>query len=129
MVDAGRNVSNMVLNVDVAPTILSLAGIDVPDRMEGESFKPVLTNPYSLGREAWLYEYFKDYPYRYPPHYAVRTDTHKYIVYDGRKKPELFDLVSDPKEMHNLYGTPGGEEMLPYLEAKLNGFLDQYDLV
>ena len=129
MTDAGRNVSGMVLNVDVAPTILNLAGIDVPDFMEGESFAPYLTNPYSLGREAWLYEYYKDYPYRYPPHFAVRTDTHKYIVYDGRKKPELFDLVSDPKEMNNLYGTPYGEELLPVLEARLNGFLKEYDLI
>jgi len=129
MTDAGRNASGMVLNVDVAPSILDLAGIDVPDNMEGESFAPFLTNPSSQGREAWLYEYFKDYPYRYPPHFAVRTDTHKYIVYDGRKKPEIFDLVDDPKEMNNLYGTPDGEELLPLLEAQLNGFLTEYDLI
>jgi N-acetylglucosamine-6-sulfatase len=129
MTDAGRNVAGMILNVDVAPTLLDLAGVDVPKHMEGESFKPYLTNPYSLGREDWLYEYFKDYPYRYPPHYAVRTNTHKYILYDGRKKPEIFDLKNDPKEMNNLYGTPDGDELLPMLEARLNSLLTEYDLV
>jgi arylsulfatase A-like enzyme len=49
----------------------------------------------------------------------VRTQRYKYIEYEGRRLPELFDLARDPKEMHNLMGTTRGKELLPGLKAML----------
>ena len=115
----GRKAPQMILNVDLAPTLLEAAGIKAPEPMEGESFLPILQSGEAPGREAWVYEYFPDYPYRVPPHFAVRTDTHKLIEFTTGRPPELYDLAADPKEKHNLYGTPEGEKLLPELKKKL----------
>ncbi len=117
--DPGRRARQMVLNVDLAPTLIDLAGIEVPSSMEGRSLGPILQTEQAPGRVAWLYEYFRDYPYRIPPHRAVRTENLKYIEFEGRRKPELYDLVVDPREKNNLYGTVAGQEHLPQLQAML----------
>jgi N-acetylglucosamine-6-sulfatase len=117
--DPGRAASQMVLNVDLAATLLDAAGIDVPSTMDGMSFLPVLKAATAQSRKAWLYEYFSDYPYRVPPHYAVRTDTHKYIEFRGSRGAELYNIISDPKEKNNLIGTAEGQKLLPELKRML----------
>ena len=87
--------------------------------MEGESFVPILKSASTEGRKAWLYEYFKDFPYNVPTINAVRTPTHTYVEYGGRKSPELYDVVKDPREKRNLMGTPEGKKLLPELKKML----------
>jgi hypothetical protein len=52
-------------------------------------------------------------------HYGVRTRTHKLIYFWKKDQWELFDLVHDPSELHNLYGQPGQEELARELQAEL----------
>jgi N-acetylglucosamine-6-sulfatase len=118
--DPGQRRSQMVLNVDFAPTFLDLAGVSVPKEMEGQSFLPILKDPEAPGRKAWLLEYWKYFPENFPSYVGVRTDTHKYIEYEKTLEPELFDLTTDPGELRNLHGTPAGQEMLPELKGKLD---------
>ena len=120
--DPGRMAPQMALNIDLAPTLLDLAGVEAPARMEGISLVPILQDSRLPGREAWLYEYFQDFPYRIPNIKAVRTQRYKYIEYEDRQPPELFDLDRDPKEMNNLMGTTRGRNLLPELKAKLEKF-------
>ena len=130
----------MVLNLDLAPTLLDLAGLPVPPRMEGASLRPLLADqpcgvdqppgrvvdrPLLTGepcewRGAWLYEYFKDFPYNVPEIRAVRTERHVYVEYGGSKGPELFDLARDPRQHANLYGTPEGKGLAAALKESLN---------
>jgi len=117
--DPGRMAWQMALNIDLAPTLLDLAGLEVPAQMEGISLVPILRNPQQPGRKDWLYEHFMDFPYRIPSIKAVRTQRYKYVEYEGRKSPELFDLAQDPKEMRNLMDTPRGRVLLPGLKARL----------
>jgi N-acetylglucosamine-6-sulfatase len=126
--DPGRRAEQMILNVDLMPSILEMAGVKLPSEVEGESFVPILKSGKAEGREAWLYEYFTDYPYRVPPNFAVRTNTHKYIEFEGRKGKELYDLVNDPKEKNNLMGTEEGEKLLPDLKAALEELKAGYGL-
>jgi N-acetylglucosamine-6-sulfatase len=126
--DPGRRAPQMVLNIDLTPTLLELVGLPVPAAMEGESIIPILKSDTAPGRDAWLYEYFSDYPYRVPPNFAVRTNTHKLIEYQTRKKPEVFDLVNDPGEQKNLFGTPEGEVLLPELRSILEDLKVGYNL-
>jgi len=109
----------MIINPDLAPSLLELAGLPVPDDMEGRSFVPLLESAAAPGRDAWLYEYFRDFPYNVPPHVAVRTPSHKYIEYEGRRRPELFDLEADPREKTNLVGTDQGERLVKELKPLL----------
>ncbi len=108
----------MVLNVDLAPTLLDVAGAAPKTQMEGTSFKPLLTGP-AKWRDAWLYEYFRDYPYAVPGIYAARTGNHVYIEYDNQRKPELYDIVKDPGQKNNLFGTRGNEHLLREMKMKL----------
>ena len=94
----------LVLNVDLPATILDLAGARVPGAMQGRSLRPLL----SRSRPAWRGEIFCeelwDNP-EIPQSECVRTDRWKYIQYP--KHPdysELFDLLNDPQEKHNLAG-------------------------
>lgn len=105
----GRTVDRMVLNQDVAPTFLDLAGVPVPGRMQGLSLKPLLAGQAQVPwRTSWLYEYFQEDGYEppvAPPNLlAVRTDHAKLVKYPGHPEwTELFDLRADPYERRNLF--------------------------
>jgi N-acetylglucosamine-6-sulfatase len=115
----GTTSRQMVLNIDVAPSLLDLAGIPVLNSMAGKSLLPILKNRKTAWRKAWLYEYFKDFPYNVPEMNAVRTEQYIYIDYEGRKKDELFNVASDPLETRNLMDTPEGRQALPGLKRML----------
>jgi N-acetylglucosamine-6-sulfatase len=117
--DAGRRADQMVLNIDVAPTFLEAAGLAVPDDMEGTSFLPILHSASAPGRKAFLYEYFKDFPYRIPPTLGVRTEKYMYIEYEGRRKPELYDMQKDPLQQENLMNTAEGKTRAAELRKTL----------
>ncbi len=95
--------SQMVLNIDLAPTLLDLAGVEIPDNMQGQSLVSAMQSPTAASRESWLYEYFPEFPTHVPGMTAVRTNRYKYTEYQNRiRPPELYDLEEDPKEMSNL---------------------------
>lgn len=144
----GHVEDRMVLNIDVAPTILDLAGIAVPEQMQGESVLPLLQgNPPDDWRSSIFYAYYdnswamKDLPpeqrtdpsfqyftaHRVSPHRGVRTARYKLIEYykeDGYW--ELFDLQEDPNELKNLYSEPGNDELKAELTAELRRLREYY---
>jgi arylsulfatase A-like enzyme len=118
---AGALCDRMVLNVDIAPTLLDAAGVAVPKEMQGRSMLPLLKDPKAEWRKDWLYEY-----YEYPgPHSVrknrgVRTERYKYIhYYEEPQEYELYDLQKDPEERDNLYGKKGYEEITAALRKRL----------
>ena len=115
----GQPADQMALNVDLAPTLLEMAGLPIPSAMEGTSLVPLLRDRGASGRRAWMYEYFKDFPYNTPEHQAVRTRRHKFIRFQGGRPEELYDLARDPREMTNLIGTAEGVQLRPELAAML----------
>jgi arylsulfatase A-like enzyme len=93
-----------VANIDLAPTFLDLAGLPIPDSMQGQSLAPLLRGENPAGwRRSVYYRYYHD-PGHHDTraHYGVRTATHKLIHYWKKDAWELFDLVADPHEQHNL---------------------------
>jgi N-acetylglucosamine-6-sulfatase len=100
---AGSTVARLVANIDLAPTLLDLAGLAVPAHMQGRSLLPLLADPRAEHRDALLYAYYFEPPYPTPTLRAVVTPQHKYVEYDGLP-PELFDLDADPQEQSNLAG-------------------------
>jgi N-acetylglucosamine-6-sulfatase len=120
----GRRADQMTLNIDLAPSLLEMAGVPVPDSMEGRSFVPALRSGSSPGRRAWLYEYQADFPFRVPSSRAVRTKEHIYIEFEGRRGCELYDLLEDPRQRINLIHTAEGRKIARGLKAVLEDLKD-----
>lgn len=118
----GTVVKGMGLNVDFAPTFLDAAGVSIPGDMQGRSLVPLMKGQAPAGwRTSMYYRYYHDPgDHNTRAHYGVRTTTHKLIYYWKQHQWELFDLVHDPMEMHNLYGQPGHESITATLKAELD---------
>lgn len=104
MIKAGSVIQQIVLNIDLAPTFLDVAGIPKPAQMQGESFLPLLKGENVKWRDKVFYEYYWEEAFpQTPTTFAVRTDRYKYIAYNGIWDiNELYDLEKDPYEMNNL---------------------------
>lgn len=118
-----RLISEMVLNIDFAPTILDLAGAKPAATMQGRSFKPLLAGQTSspAWRTEFLYEYYQEsWLPVIPTMFAVRTTDWKYVTYPGINDiDELYDLAKDPHETHNLVTDPAAKANLAEMRAKL----------
>ncbi|MGH9328775.1 MAG: sulfatase/phosphatase domain-containing protein [Terriglobia bacterium] len=112
----------MALNLDIAPTILELAGLKVPEWMQGRSLVPFLKGSEPpQWRKDWLYEYYEyPAPDMVPKHRGVRTDRYKLIDYwEAPEIFELYDLQEDPLERHNLYGFSGYAKLAEHLRDRI----------
>jgi arylsulfatase A-like enzyme len=110
LIRAGSSASRMVLNLDIAPTFLELAGVRVPESMQGRSLVPFFKGEEPRNwRRDWLYEYYEyPGPHNVRKHRGVRSERYKLIhYYEPPEEFELYDLQEDPGELRNLYGDPG----------------------
>jgi N-acetylglucosamine-6-sulfatase len=125
---AGSRVDRFALSIDLAPTVLALAGAEIPGYVQGRSLLPLLRNAPGRWRDAFLIEYAShenpmpwllDLSYR-----AVRSGQYKYIHWlhhDG--EDELYDLAADPLELRNLAREPGRAELVARLRAQLGALV------
>ncbi len=120
MIKPGSTIDEMVLNIDVAPTLLDLAGVPAAPQMQGRSMKPLFTGEKTTWRTSFLYEYFQDGSFAIPPMVGVRTERWKYVTYPTLKDlDELYDLEHDPQEMHNLALDPACAAQLATMKAEM----------
>jgi len=123
----GKTVTKMVQNIDVAPTILSAAGLHPPASMPGKSFIPLLKGDSTNWRDKIFYEYYWEYDFPMTPTvFGVRTDKFKYIRYYGVwDTNELYDLENDPDETTNLIYKPGYADTARKMANELYDWLEQ----
>jgi arylsulfatase A-like enzyme len=115
----GKVIDEMVLNIDLAPTFLDLAGVPVPAEMQGRSWKPLLAGEPAQWRKAFFYEYFLEAGMGPPTVLAVRAEAAKLIKYPGHGDwTELFDLKADPYEMKNLFSDPASADLRKRMEEE-----------
>jgi arylsulfatase A-like enzyme len=95
--------------------------VQVPADMQGRSAVPVFRGRTPKDwRTSMYYRYYHDPGHHNTrAHYGVRTRTHKLIHYWKADQWELFDLVNDPHELHNLYGQPGQDALAKTMKAEL----------
>jgi arylsulfatase A-like enzyme len=128
LVKAGSENTDLVQNIDLAPTLLALADIDIPKEMQGRSLRPLLTQEDVEWRKALYYHYY-EYPgiHMVKRHYGIRTDRYKLIhFYYDIDEWEMYDLETDPEEMHNIYGHPEYREIQNILYEQLQDLRKQY---
>ena len=113
----GYVVEEVAANLDIAPTMLDIAGVeDMPSQFAGASLLPLARGEeVPEWRDSLLYEYYWEFNFpSTPTTFAVRTDRFKLIQYHGIwDTDELYDLENDPNEMNNLIEDPR------YLEVKV----------
>ncbi|MFN8259015.1 MAG: sulfatase [Bacteroidales bacterium] len=120
---------DIVSNIDFAETFLDMAGIKVPDDMQGESLLPILKGKTP---ESWRKEHYYHY-YEYPGwhsvkrHYGIYTGRYKLIhFYYDIDEWELFDLQNDPNEMRNVYNDPSYSKVKEELHVRLKELMKKY---
>jgi len=97
-----QKINEFVLNIDLAPTLLDLAGINIPSNCQGKSLLPLMRNDFKGWRKEVLTEHLWDRD-DIPQTEAVRTKRWKYIRYQKHPEyEELYYLKNDPNEAVNL---------------------------
>ena len=127
-VKPGTEIKQLVVNIDFAPTLLSIAGAEIPGAMQGRNLLPLLEGKKIPWRDAVYYHYY-EYPdeHRVMPHFGIRTDRYKLIRFYGDGDFwELYDLQEDPGEMHNVYGQPEYERLTQSLRKSLMVLINEY---
>ena len=110
----------MVLNVDLMPTMLEAAGIEVPRSVQGASCLNLARDNSAPWRRSFLYAYFADPAFPHPPMKAVRTEDWKLITYqDPRFTDEMYHLAADPGERNDLIADPAAAAKQAELRAEL----------
>ena len=122
-VPAGATPGELVLSIDLAPTLLTLAGLTPATAIQGRSLLPVVERTGGDWRSSFLIEYFSDTVFpriRNMGYAAVRTDRHKLIEYrELTGMDELYDLEADPFEEHNLFGRAEAAPTLARMRSEL----------
>jgi arylsulfatase A-like enzyme len=116
----GRRLEEMVLNIDLAPTVLNLAGLESPDSVHGSSLVPLLEGVKTEWRKEWFYEHHYEHRGRIPASEGIRTAEWKYVRY-LKSEPlyeQLFSLREDPHEERNLATDPRYGETLAKLRER-----------
>ncbi|HEX7359113.1 MAG TPA: sulfatase [Bryobacteraceae bacterium] len=133
-IKAGSVRNEWVVSIDNAPTALDLAGLPIPQQMQGKSLLPLLNGKtvpdwrtsmyyhyYEFGGNHWVY-----------PHYGIRTERYKLINYYKENEWELFDLKNDPDEMDSLFQWsgykvhPSYKDITEQLVGELKQLREQY---
>ena len=137
---AKGDITEMVQNIDYAPTFLDLAGAPIPEDMHGVSLLPLLRGEHPKNWRQSLYYHYYEYPaeHKVRRHYGVRTADgwkllHFYPVEEEKQYNEqmidaweLYNLNEDPHEMHNIFGEKGTEKQTKRLMKELKKLQIQY---
>ena len=112
----GREIGDLVSLMDLGPTILEAAGVEVPSYLEGRSLRPYLEGSADYAPREWV---FCEDNYQV----MMRGQRHKIVYYIGQDQGELYDLAQDPHELWNLWGRPEHQALQNELTARLLGWL------
>jgi len=120
--------TDMVQNLDFAETFLDIAGLPIPEEMQGRSLVPLLKGQTPNEWRKSIYYHYYEYPgaHMVQKHNGVRTDRYKLINYYELGEWELFDLETDPMEMKSVYDDPVYAEIRQELEQELKRLKDYY---
>ncbi|MFI3332693.1 MAG: sulfatase [Rikenellaceae bacterium] len=123
-------ITELVQNIDYAPTILDIANCQIPEDMQGRSLLPILRGETTEWRKG-IYYHFYEYPAEHmvKRHYGVRTERYKLIrFYYDIETWELYDLQNDPEELHNIYSKIENQGIIKELKMELERLQKEYNV-
>ncbi|MCF6314100.1 MAG: sulfatase [Verrucomicrobiales bacterium] len=126
---AGSRNQLMIQNLDYAETFLDVAGAEIPSDMQGASLVPLLKSEKPKDWRKSIYYHYYEYPgyHMVPLHFGIRTERYKLIhFYEFGNEWELYDLQTDPDELHNLYGKPEQAAITADLKKQLKDLRVKY---
>ncbi len=128
-ISPGQIRQEMIMNVDIAPTLLNFAGVEIPEEMQGESLRPLLEGERTKDWRKEVYYHYYEYPImtHVNPHYGIRDDRYKLIRFYGDVDGwEFYDLLEDPTEQLNAYGKTRYTHEVDRLKKRLRTLQVQY---
>ncbi len=125
----GSTNSDLIANIDFAPTFLDVAGVARPPEMQGDSFLPNMEGDTPKNWRTALYAryYIEGGEHQTAAWYGVRTQTEKLIYYYKRDEWEYFNLKDDPEELHNGYTDPANATRVNELKTILQELRTKYE--
>jgi arylsulfatase A-like enzyme len=127
-IKAGTRTNEMVQNIDYAPTFLDIAGVHIPEWMQGVSLKPLLTGKQkSLPRQSLYYHYY-EFPVDHSviPHLGIRGRRYKLIYFYPAGEWELYDLKKDPAEQNSLMKSGKHQKLFLKMKEELITLRNKY---
>lgn len=128
-IKANTIVNDVISNIDLAPTILDMAGVTIPESVQGKSFYKQLKGELNKKWRQSMYYHYYEYPkwHHVQPHYGIRTERYKLIhFYYDIDLWELYDLDNDPSELNNLINSKTHKKLIKDLKQKLYQLKDNY---
>ena len=122
-VKAGKVNSDIIANIDFAPTILDLAQINIPQEVQGRSFT---SNAFGNTSEDWqksMYYHYYEFPFWHhvQPHYGIRNERYKLAhFYYNIDVWEFYDLEVDPDELKNAIDEPEYAQIIAQMKLDLD---------
>ena len=125
----GKTVDQMVLNLDICPTILDFARVNIPKEIQGESLRPLLKGEEKQSWRKSIYYHYYEYPHGWHNvnrHDGIRTKDFKLINFYQTGEKELYNLKNDPDELNNLYKNKYYSDVEEKLEKELTYLRKKY---
>lgn len=124
----GQNIYELIQNMDYAPTFLEMAGLSIPEDMQGSSLLPLMTKKRNKTpwRDVIYYHYYQHGAHNVPRHDGVRTQRYKLIHFYTDDSYEMYDLKEDPHEINNFYDTLRGKEVQQDMLKRLHQLRKEY---
>ena len=122
-----RRPTELIQNIDYAPTFMEIAGLASPADIQGRSIVPLLNGDNREWRNSLYYAYYELGEHAVPQHFGVRTDQHKLIYFPKTEEWNLFDLKQDPDEMISVHNEPAYRDTRKSLEAEFVRLREQFD--
>ena len=120
VVKPGTRFTEMIQNIDYAPTFMEMTGSKTPAGLHGRSFVPVLKGEAPADwRQSIYYHWFSTGGHMVPIHYGVRTPRHTLAYFTATNEWELFDLETDPLQMRSVYADPAYAPTVTSLKTEL----------
>jgi arylsulfatase A-like enzyme len=129
-VQAGSVETHLVQNLDFAPTLLEMAGAEVPPDFQGNSLMPLLRGQSEPDWRQAVYYHYYEYPgaHSVRRHYGVRTDRYKLAYFYNLDEWEFFDLEKDPNELVSRYEDPEYSRQIEELKSELTRLRELYNV-